>query len=72
MLAQGLYCIDMVITVYHTPAKNHIMSLAYDGIDSHTFKLKISYFAFQYYLMLDGRGNYEYKQITEETSEFGS
>ncbi|XP_052776507.1 ATP-binding cassette sub-family D member 3-like isoform X1 [Mya arenaria] len=26
----------------------------------------------KYYLMLDGRGNYEFKPITEETSEFGS
>ena len=26
----------------------------------------------QYYLHMDGRGNYEFKQITEDTVEFGS
>ncbi|XP_045160208.2 ATP-binding cassette sub-family D member 3-like isoform X2 [Mercenaria mercenaria] len=26
----------------------------------------------EYYLMLDGRGNYEFKKITEDTTEFGS
>lgn len=28
--------------------------------------------AMKYYLHMDGRGNYEFKPITEETVEFGS
>lgn len=37
------------------------------------FKGLIMYvFLFQFYLHMDGRGNYEFKKITEDTVEFGS
>lgn len=30
------------------------------------------YVYFQYYLQMDGRGNYEFKAIEPDTEEFGS
>lgn len=44
----------------------------------HTFHSGISKFADsvffppKFYLHMDGRGNYEFKKITDETVEFGS
>lgn len=30
------------------------------------------YFFLQFYLYMDGRGSFDFKQITDETTEFGS
>ena len=63
---------EFLLETWSLDCLNHAFATIYELLTS-MYSMICSYVVYlQYYLMMDGRGKYEFKPITDETPEFGS